>query len=83
MPSRIQLNESLAFLYICLQSSDYKSIDFNAVAEKTSLKPPAARMRFTRLRRAIEEGALDRSQGTPVSTAVTAVEVKAADGDDE
>ncbi|KAI9822832.1 MAG: hypothetical protein M1826_000411 [Phylliscum demangeonii] len=65
MPSKIQLDENLWFLYICLQKSDYKAIDFNAVGEAASLKPPAARMRYTRLRRAIESGTLIGTHGTP------------------
>ncbi|KFY41643.1 hypothetical protein V494_02875 [Pseudogymnoascus sp. VKM F-4513 (FW-928)] len=77
MPSKIQLDENLWFLYICLQKSDYKNvrpppsasppnhptnlptkIDFTSVGEVTNLKPPAARMRYTRLRRQIESGSL-------------------------
>lgn len=40
-------------------------IDFNAVGEATKLKAPAARMRYTRLRRAIESGTLIGTHGTP------------------
>lgn len=40
-------------------------IDFNAVGDATKLKPPAARMRYTRLRRAIEGGTLIGTHGTP------------------
>jgi hypothetical protein len=82
MPSKIQLDENLWFLFICLQKSDYKSvsyhfdpypqttfdvseIDFNAVGTATNLKPPAARMRYTRLRRQIESGTLIGTHGTP------------------
>ncbi|KAE9371662.1 hypothetical protein N431DRAFT_559128 [Stipitochalara longipes BDJ] len=65
MPSKIQLDENLWFLYICLQKSDLKSIDFSAVGAATSLKPPAARMRYTRLRRQIESGTLIGTHGTP------------------
>jgi len=84
MPSKIQLDENLWFLYICLQKSDYKAvgswrlpplclsaadangkIDFNAVGDATRLKPPAARMRYTRLRRAIEGGTLIGTHGIP------------------
>ncbi|OBT71195.1 hypothetical protein VF21_09800 [Pseudogymnoascus sp. 05NY08] len=65
MPSKIQLDENLWFLYICLQKSDYKNIDFNAVGEVTNLKAPAARMRYTRLRRQIESGTLIGTHGTP------------------
>ncbi|KAK2794348.1 hypothetical protein FQN52_008706 [Onygenales sp. PD_12] len=56
MPSKTQPDVNLWFLYICLQKSDYKTIDFNAVGEVTSLNPPAARMRFSRLKKAIENG---------------------------
>ncbi|PSS10832.1 hypothetical protein M430DRAFT_61218 [Amorphotheca resinae ATCC 22711] len=65
MPSKIQLDENLWFLYICLQKSDLKSIDFTAVGASTNLKPPAARMRYTRLRRQIESGTLIGTHGTP------------------
>lgn len=65
MPSKIQLDENLWFLYVCLQNSDYKSIDFNGVGDVTNLKAPAARMRYTRLRRAIESGTLIGTHGTP------------------
>lgn len=40
-------------------------IDFNAVGDVTNLKAPAARMRYTRLRRAIESGTLTGTHGTP------------------
>lgn len=33
-------------------------IDFNAVSELTGLKPPAARMRYTRLKKGIESGSI-------------------------
>ncbi|OJD28370.1 hypothetical protein ACJ73_00211 [Blastomyces percursus] len=56
MPSKTQADVNLWFLYTCLQMSDYKTIDFNAVGEATSLNPPAARMRFSRLKKAIETG---------------------------
>ncbi|KAH0547768.1 hypothetical protein FGG08_000025 [Glutinoglossum americanum] len=73
MPSKIQLDENLWFLYVCLQKSDFKAanpagapqIDFNAVGEATGLKPPAARMRYTRLRRHIVDGTLIGTHGTP------------------
>ncbi|KAI9762925.1 MAG: hypothetical protein M1840_001105 [Geoglossum simile] len=65
MPSKIQLDENLWFLYVCLQKSDFKAIDFNAVGEATGLKPPAARMRYTRLRRHIVNGTLIGTHGTP------------------
>ncbi|KAL5330202.1 hypothetical protein ACEPPN_003727 [Leptodophora sp. 'Broadleaf-Isolate-01'] len=68
MPSKIQLDENLWFLYICLQKSDLKAIDFNAVGLATSLKPPAARMRYTRLKRQIESGALNAAHGPEPSS---------------
>lgn len=43
----------------------YGKIDFNAVGDATKLKPPAARMRYTRLRRAIEGGTLIGTHGMP------------------
>jgi hypothetical protein len=42
-------------------------IDFNAVGQATNLKSPAARMRYTRLRRQIEGGTLIGTHGTPFS----------------
>ncbi|PGH13260.1 hypothetical protein AJ80_06369 [Polytolypa hystricis UAMH7299] len=64
MPSKIQLDVNLWFLYICLQKSDYKAIDFAAVGAATKLKAPAARMRFTRLKKTIESGSLNISPET-------------------
>ncbi len=70
-------------------------IDFNAVGEITKLKAPAARMRFTRLRRAIEDGTLidthgKQFQGSADKTADTqkkrkkpSAEETDCDGDDE
>ena len=40
-------------------------IDFAGVGARTSLNPPAARMRYTRLKRAIESGTLIGTQGKP------------------
>src|SRR6266516_3232856 len=82
MPSKIQLDENLWFLYRCLQNSDFKTvssptvieihwkvmkrkIDFNSVAKDTGLQTPAARMRFTRLRRALENGTITGTHGSP------------------
>ncbi len=51
---------------LCLLMADpYGKIDFNAVGDATKLKPPAARMRYTRLRRAIEGGTLIGTHGMP------------------
>ncbi|CAG8979874.1 hypothetical protein HYALB_00002647 [Hymenoscyphus albidus] len=63
MPSKIQLDENLWFLYTCIQKSDMKIIDFGAVAELANIKPPAARMRYTRLKRQIEDGTLTGQHG--------------------
>ncbi|KAH8651506.1 hypothetical protein BGZ60DRAFT_497701 [Tricladium varicosporioides] len=65
MPSKIQLDENLWFLYTCIQNSDLKTIDFTAVGLTCSIKAPAARMRYTRLRRQIESGALIGKHGMP------------------
>src|ERR1700730_1182810 len=45
--------------------ADTLKIDFAAVGHATSLKSPAARMRYTRLRRQIESGTLIGTHGTP------------------
>lgn len=51
---------------LCLSAADANGkIDFNAVGDATRLKPPAARMRYTRLRRAIEGGTLIGTHGIP------------------
>ncbi|KAF8861829.1 hypothetical protein BDZ45DRAFT_773550 [Acephala macrosclerotiorum] len=81
MPSKIQLDENLWFLYICLQKSDMKSIDFTAVGAATSLKPPAARMRYTRLRRQIESGTLIGTHGTPFASPAVPEETKKCRGE--
>ncbi|KZF23272.1 hypothetical protein L228DRAFT_282010 [Xylona heveae TC161] len=67
MPPKLQLDENLLFLYTCLQHSDYKAIDFSSVGEAIGLKAPAARMRFTRLRKAIESGISTIGTATPAS----------------
>jgi hypothetical protein len=46
-------------------NSPILQIDFNAVGVATSLKSPAARMRYTRLRRQIESGTLVGTHGQP------------------
>jgi hypothetical protein len=122
MPSKIQLDENLWFLYTCLQNSDMKlvcqslfwikpntyifippnyipfsrsacpsrgdkqtqmlnkylcygkeyeltisQIDFQAVAQAANIKSPAARMRYTRLKKQIEDGTLIGTRGTAFS----------------
>jgi hypothetical protein len=47
-----------------IETKAVRQIDFNAVGEATNLKPPAARMRYTRLRRQIEGRTLIGSHGT-------------------
>ncbi|KAH6663101.1 hypothetical protein B0J14DRAFT_644995 [Halenospora varia] len=76
MPSKIQLDENLWFLYTCIQNSDLKTIDFAAVGLTCSIKAPAARMRFTRLKRQIESGTLIGTHGTPFSPSHGSVSVK-------
>ncbi|KAL2356812.1 hypothetical protein BJ546DRAFT_534422 [Cryomyces antarcticus] len=65
MPAKINLDENLWFLYTCLQKSNYSTIDYAAVAGLTGIKPPAARMRFARLKAAIEGGTLIGTHGKP------------------
>ncbi|EEH42026.1 hypothetical protein PAAG_03947 [Paracoccidioides lutzii Pb01] len=67
MPSKTQADVNLWFLYICLQKSDYKTIDFSAVGEAANLNPPAARMRFSRLRKAIESCAINATSAETTS----------------
>ncbi|PWY72227.1 hypothetical protein BO94DRAFT_589806 [Aspergillus sclerotioniger CBS 115572] len=45
---------SVIFLYVCLMKSDFKSIDFKAVADATELNVGAARMRFSRLKKQLD-----------------------------
>ncbi|KAK2812992.1 hypothetical protein FQN50_001013 [Emmonsiellopsis sp. PD_5] len=75
MPSKTQPDVNLWFLYICLQKSDYKTIDFNAVGEVTSLNPPAARMRFSRLKKAIENGTYTSTGGASSSASPESIGV--------
>ncbi|EEH47339.1 uncharacterized protein PADG_03437 [Paracoccidioides brasiliensis Pb18] len=71
MPSKTQADVNLWFLYICLQKSDYKTIDFNAVGEAANLNPPAARMRFSRLRKAIESCAINATSAETTSASAS------------
>ncbi|KAL4911955.1 hypothetical protein BDW62DRAFT_215387 [Aspergillus aurantiobrunneus] len=45
---------SLTFLYLCMTHSDMTKVNYEALAAATGLKVPAARMRFTRLKKHIE-----------------------------
>ncbi|PGG96149.1 hypothetical protein AJ79_09715 [Helicocarpus griseus UAMH5409] len=76
MPSKTQADVNLWFLYICLQKSDYKTIDFTAVGEAANLNPPAARMRFSRLKKAIESGSISPNASSEKNCASTCVEGK-------
>ncbi|OOF91658.1 hypothetical protein ASPCADRAFT_9583 [Aspergillus carbonarius ITEM 5010] len=48
------LDTSLVFLYVCLLKSDFKNIDFKAVADATELNVGAARMRYSRLKKQLD-----------------------------
>ncbi|KAL4893474.1 hypothetical protein BDV59DRAFT_26086 [Aspergillus ambiguus] len=54
------------FLYVCLAKTG-ENIDFNAVAEATNLNPPAARMRYYRLKKVLDpqivDGKVDLTKG--------------------
>jgi hypothetical protein len=52
---------------LIIATKPHSQIDFNAVGQATRLKSPAARMRYTRLRRQIEGGTLIGTHGTPFS----------------
>ncbi|KAK1139751.1 hypothetical protein N8T08_011215 [Aspergillus melleus] len=74
-------NESLMFLFICLLSVKDNAVDFNQVAAATNLKIPAARMRYSRLKKQLEpelvDGKFDLTKGTveasdPVEAAASA-----------
>ncbi|KAA8648244.1 hypothetical protein EYZ11_006731 [Aspergillus tanneri] len=63
MAPRTKADANLLFLFVCLQHVGDGSIDFRAVAEATNLNVPAARMRYTRLKKALDteiiNGAVD------------------------
>jgi len=67
--TEFRLQSSRLHLYFlkCVLIECRCQIDFNAVGEVANLKPPAARMRYTRLRRQIEGGTLMGTHGTPFS----------------
>ncbi|KAE8352847.1 hypothetical protein BDV28DRAFT_165300 [Aspergillus coremiiformis] len=76
--TKSKTDENLVFLFMCLMNSGgVNSIDFNAVAEATNIKIPAARMRWSRLKAKIEKEMADgpdhSDAGEPsaVSTAAT------------
>lgn len=85
MPPKLQVDESFAFLFTCIEASGCKvsfakplarlgwlypnpvrrltkiltlppQVDFKLVGDATDLQPAAARMRYTRLRKAVEAG---------------------------
>ncbi|KAL3467869.1 hypothetical protein BJX64DRAFT_283333 [Aspergillus heterothallicus] len=59
MPANSLPDPSMMFLYLCMIHSDLTKIDFNAVGDAVGLKHTAARMRYTRLKKAIESGIVD------------------------
>ncbi|KAI9373662.1 hypothetical protein BJX61DRAFT_541520 [Aspergillus egyptiacus] len=59
MPANTLPDPSVMFLYLCMINSDYTKINFEAVGAATGLKVPAARMRWTRLKKNIESGMVD------------------------
>lgn len=52
-----------------------RQIDFNAVGRAAALKAPAARMRYTRLRRQIESGTLIGTHGTPFASSAASEKI--------
>ncbi|GAB7361755.1 hypothetical protein MBLNU230_g1801t1 [Neophaeotheca triangularis] len=62
MPAKLDDPTSLRFLYCCMCHSNYSSIDYNAVGHAFSIKAPAARMRFTRLREALDPDLLKQKK---------------------
>ncbi|KAL2039978.1 hypothetical protein N7G274_007381 [Stereocaulon virgatum] len=71
MPKSFQPDENLMFLYNCLKNSDYTKIDFQAVGAHMNLKDSAARMRFTRLRKAIEDSQDGQHATAPATVPTT------------
>ncbi|KAK5103468.1 hypothetical protein LTS08_002883 [Lithohypha guttulata] len=55
MPPKLQVDESLAFMFICIEAS-MSRLDFKAIGIACDLQPAAARMRYTRLKKALEAG---------------------------
>ncbi|KAK5094562.1 hypothetical protein LTR70_004053 [Exophiala xenobiotica] len=55
MPQKLQVDESFAFLFMCIEASGCK-LDYKLIGEATDLNPAAARMRYTRLKKAVETG---------------------------
>ncbi len=68
LPPEIRLQDGIYKPpWLVLTTKPTMQIDFNAVGQATNLKSPAARMRYTRLRRQIEGGTLIGTHGTPFS----------------
>ncbi|PYI06776.1 hypothetical protein BO78DRAFT_110985 [Aspergillus sclerotiicarbonarius CBS 121057] len=59
MAPKTVLDTSLVFLYVCLLKSDFKNIDFKAVADATELNVGAARMRYSRLKKLLDAAVKD------------------------
>ncbi|TGZ80851.1 hypothetical protein EX30DRAFT_371883 [Ascodesmis nigricans] len=64
MPAKASEEESVRFLLLCLKHSDIKHLDFHKVASDFGIKPPAARMRLTRLRKSIDDTFLQNSSSS-------------------
>lgn len=68
MPQKLQVDESFAFLFMCIEASGCK-LDFKLVGDATDLQPAAARMRYSRLKKAVEAGHFKGAVLTqPIST---------------
>ncbi|BCS20018.1 uncharacterized protein APUU_20450A [Aspergillus puulaauensis] len=59
MPAASLPDAGLMFLYLCLVNSDMTKINYEAVGAAAGLKVPAARMRYSRLKKQIESGLVD------------------------
>ncbi|KAL3478621.1 hypothetical protein BJX99DRAFT_256269 [Aspergillus californicus] len=60
MPANTTVTDpNTMFLYLCLTNSDYSKIDFEAIGGILGLKATAVRMRWSRLKKAIESNAVD------------------------
>ncbi|KAM0702333.1 hypothetical protein Q7P35_011243 [Cladosporium inversicolor] len=67
MPSKLDDSSNLQFLYACLDSGQFKRIDFQEVANEFGLSVPAARMRMRRLHNALGYKQLGDKQGGKVT----------------
>ncbi|RAL04745.1 uncharacterized protein BO80DRAFT_441602 [Aspergillus ibericus CBS 121593] len=77
MAPKTVIDTSLVFLYVCLLKSDFKTIDFKAVADATELNVGAARMRYSRLKKQLDgavkdDGKFDLKRGETGETSASA-----------